>query len=162
MTVPAKTSSEPPRPAIRPTSNRSAFCAIQSSCFGAPRQTMRKSGCAAFIFSITGSSSLKYPSFVPQTLSPGYVSCIFSFAASATPGFAPSRNTLLPVCAAYSSIASPISMPGKRSLSGVPIILAAFTTPIPSGITRSALHIASCSSAFSHAAITISGFGVTI
>lgn len=85
MTVPAKTSSEPPRPAIRPTSNRSAFCAIQSSCFGAPRQTMRKSGCAAFIFSITGSSSLKYPSFVPQTLSPGYVSCIFSFAASATP-----------------------------------------------------------------------------
>ena len=53
------------------------------------------------------------------------------------------------------------SMPGTFSFKGVPSILAPFTTPTPSGSTRSAPFTAWRAAKFSRQTSTISGLGVT-
>ena len=52
-------------------------------------------------------------------------------------------------------------MPGVFSFKGVPSIAAPFTTPMPSGSTRSAPLTACMAVGFSRQTSTISGFGVT-
>jgi len=160
-TLPANTSRQPPRPAITPTASPPAFFCIQSSCLGAPRHTIRKSGFFSLISAIISASSSKYPSWVPAITSPGNSAFMFSAAFSATPGFAPKRYTLPPFFESFSIRPEAKSMPGTRALRGVPRIFEAYTTPMPSGSTMSAPFNADISALSFPAAITISEFGVT-
>ena len=137
------------------------YSAIHRSCLGAPRQTNTTSACAAFTASATGAASWKYPSWVPQTIRFGWVCFKFSAACSATPGLAPSRYSRRPVSAMRATSPVAKSMPGTRPCKGVPKILAAWTTPMPSGRTRPAPFRMAPYAGSWRAMFTISGFGVT-
>ena len=92
---------------------------------------------------------------------PGYLASRLRAAACATPGLAPSRYSRLPSRAISAMRPAAKSMPGQRPFKGLPKILAAYTTPMPSGSTRSAPLRASRNAGSARAVFTSSGLGVT-